>query len=58
MLEWSSGSNAVTAAELKCNSKEKTRLTMYHIAQNFGGVKLWRIDRFMSFGEKMLANLQ
>ena len=23
----------------------------YHITQNFGGVKLWRINCFMSFGE-------
>ena len=23
----------------------------YRIAQNFGGVKLWRIDHFQSFGE-------
>ena len=24
----------------------------YYIAQNFGGVKLWCINRFMSFGEE------
>ena len=24
----------------------------YHIAQNFGGRKLWQINRFMSFGEE------
>ena len=33
-------------------------LANYHIEQNFGGVKLWQIDRFMSFGGKMLTNLQ
>ena len=32
---------------------------LYRIAQNFGGVKLWRIDRFRVFlARKMLANLQ
>ena len=27
-------------------------ITAYHIAQNFGGVKLWQINRFMSYGEE------
>ena len=27
-------------------------LIIYCIVQNFGEVKLWRIDRFMSFGEE------
>ena len=25
---------------------------LYRIAQNFGGVELWRIDRFRVFGEE------
>ena len=28
------------------------QLCKYRIAQNVGGVKLWRIDRFKSFGEE------
>ena len=30
----------------------------YRMAQNFGGVKLCRIDRFRALVRKMLANLQ
>ena len=32
--------------------------SLYRIVQNFGGVKLWRIDRFRVLARKMLANLQ
>ena len=30
----------------------------YHIAQNFGEVKLWRISRFRILARKTLANTQ
>ena len=33
-------------------------IRMYRIAQNSGGVKLWRIDHFRVLARKTLANLQ
>ena len=30
----------------------KKKFGKYRIAQNCGGVKLWRIDRFRAFGEE------
>ena len=32
-------------------------MASYRIAQNSGGVKLWRIDHFIVLARKMLANL-
>ena len=31
---------------------------MYRIVQNYGGIKLWRIDRVRVLARKMLAKLQ
>ena len=35
----------------------KTSTTIYRIAQNCGGGKLWRIDRFRAFSEENVGEL-
>ena len=39
------------------HSQEKVLPKQYHIAQNGGRRKLWRIDRFRVLARKTLANL-
>ena len=42
----------------KSNKFDSEIINVYRIAQNSGGVKLWRIDHFRVLARKTLANLQ